>query len=213
MKQSTQPKFELLYFPIHGRAEVLRLTFALAQVEYTDVAVTDWATLKPQTPLGQIPVLKETSESGTWLIPQTAAILRHLGRLFGLYGSTEREHTITDYVIESGIDWRSKFTPVAYAKMYGTAQSVVDKYWAEDLAHHLKLAEMLLANSGQPFFVGASPTIADVAMWDTLDANVAQRPEVLSRSAVLAAFHQRFAALSGVDEYLKNRRPSEHRRA
>ena len=55
MTQSTVPTYELIYFPIHGRAEVLRLTFSLAQTAFTDVPVTDWATLKPQMPLGQVP--------------------------------------------------------------------------------------------------------------------------------------------------------------
>ena len=104
MNQRTLPKFELIYFPIHGRAEVLRLTFALAQAEFTDVAVTDWMTLKPQMPLGQVPVLKETVGDETWLIPQSGAILRHLGRVLNLYGATEREHTIVDYVLESATD-------------------------------------------------------------------------------------------------------------
>ena len=63
MTQSTLPTFELIYFPIHGRAEMLRLTFALGQAAFTDVPVTDWATLKPQMPLGQVPVLRKRTET------------------------------------------------------------------------------------------------------------------------------------------------------
>ena len=112
MSHHTHPKFELIYFPIHGRAEVLRLTFALAQAEFTDVPVTDWMTLKPQMPLGQVPVLKETHGDESWMIPQSGAIIRHLGRVLHLYGQNEREHTICDYVLESAMDWRAKFMPV-----------------------------------------------------------------------------------------------------
>ena len=146
MNQRTLPKFELIYFPIHGRAEMLRLTFALGQAEFTDVPVTDWATLKPQTPLGQVPVLKETQGEDSWLIPQSGAIIRHLGRVLNLYGQTEREHTIADYVLESAMDWRAKFIPVAFAKMFGTAQDVQDRYWNEQLASHLRTMDKLLAS-------------------------------------------------------------------
>jgi glutathione S-transferase len=212
MSHAPQTKYELLYFPIHGRAEVLRLTFALAQVEFVDVAVTDWATLKPQTPLGQVPVLKETTGDTVFQIPQSAAILRHLGRVFQLYGANEREHTIVDYVLESAIDWRSKFTPVAYARMYGTAQQVVDKYYNEDLPHHLRLMNLLLASSAKTgsFFAGNTPTIADIAVWDCLDAHLSKNPKVLENHAPLHDFYERVKALPGVAAHLSRRRPSEH---
>ena len=147
---------------------MLRLTFSLAQTAYTDVQVTDWATLKPQMPLGQVPVLKETHGDKSVLIPQSGAIIRHLGRVLNLYGQTELEHTIVDYVLESAVDWRSKFTPVSYARMYGTPQDVQDKYWNELLDHNLKTMEKLLANPTKSgiWFTGESPTIADAMVWD-----------------------------------------------
>ena len=215
MNQRTLPKFELIYFPIHGRAEMLRLTFALGQAEFTDVPVTDWATLKPQTPLGQVPVLKETQGEDTWLIPQSGAIIRHLGRVLNLYGQTEREHTIADYVLESAMDWRAKFIPVAFAKMFGTAQDVQDPYWNEQLASHLRTMDKLLASPSKsgPWFAGESPTIADVAVWDTLDGNLAKRAELLDSYPALRAFYDRFASQPGVAAHLATRRPSEHRQA
>ena len=215
MTQSNLPKFELIYFPIHGRAEVLRLTFSLAQAAFTDVPVTDWANQKSQMPLGQVPVLKETQGDQTWVIPQSTAILRHLGRVLNLYGATEREHTIVDYVLESAIDWRSKFIPVAYARMYGTAQEVVDRYWNEQLTHHIALIEKLLASplkSGS-WFAGESPTIADAAVWDTIDANLHKRANLLDGHPTLRAFYDRFAALPGVAAHLASRRPSEHQQS
>ena len=215
MTQSTVPTYELIYFPIHGRAEVLRLTFSLAQTAYTDVPVTDWATLKPQMPLGQVPVLKETHGDKSVLIPQSGAIIRHLGRVLNLYGQTELAHTIVDYVLESVVDWRSKFIPVAYARMYGTPQDVQDKYWGELLDHNLKTMEKLLANPTKSgiWFTGESPTIADAMVWDTIDLNFAKWSEVLDRYPTLRAFYDRFAALPGIAAHLASRRPSEHRQA
>ena len=215
MSHHTHPKFELIYFPIHGRAEVLRLTFALAQAEFTDVPVTDWMTLKPQMPLGQVPVLKETHGDESWMIPQSGAIIRHLGRVLHLYGQNEREHTICDYVLESAMDWRAKFIPVAYGKMYGTPQDVQDKYWNELCDHNLRLLDKLLASSAKTgeWFAGAKPTIADVAVWDTMDSNLSKRADVLDKYPALRSFYDRFAALPGIAAHLGSRRPSEHRQA
>lgn len=215
MTQSTLPTFELIYFPIHGRAEMLRLTFALGQAPFTDVAVTDWATLKPQMPLGQLPVLKETHGDKSCLIPQSGAIIRHLGRVLNLYGQTEIEHTVVDYVLETAMDWRAKFMPVAYARMFGTAQELVDKYWSEGLDHHLRVMEKLLASPSKsgPWFAGESPTIADVAVWETMDSNLTKRADLLDRYPTLRAFYDRFAAIPSVAAHLSSRRPSEHRQA
>ena len=49
-KQSKQsPKYVLIYFPLRGRAELARLVFAAAGVEYEDrrVAGEEWQKLKP----------------------------------------------------------------------------------------------------------------------------------------------------------------------
>ena len=40
-------KYELMYFNGRGRAELTRVAFAIAGVEYEDTRVTDWPALKP----------------------------------------------------------------------------------------------------------------------------------------------------------------------
>ena len=59
---TSSPRFELLYFPVRGRGEQIRLMFACAQVPFTDTAVTDWPASRASMPLGQLPVLRERSE-------------------------------------------------------------------------------------------------------------------------------------------------------
>ena len=43
------PKYKLIYFPVTARAEMTRLMFAAAGVEYEDYRIKweDWPTLKP----------------------------------------------------------------------------------------------------------------------------------------------------------------------
>ena len=72
-------RYMLTYFDAKGRAEISRLIFAAANVEYIDdrVAVTDWPEGKDQAPLGQMPYL---TIDGSIKLPQSMAIARYLAR-------------------------------------------------------------------------------------------------------------------------------------
>ncbi|MDI1444149.1 glutathione S-transferase [Polyangium sp. 6x1] len=195
--------YELLYFPLRGRAEPIRLLFATANVAFTNTPVTNWPELKPKTPLGQLPVLVEHTESGERQIAQSMAIIRHLARVFDLSGKDEAEKTTTDVAAETLNDWRGKFAPVQFAAFMKTEQAVIDKYWAE-LPATLRLVEGLLGSCTW-FGGGESPTYADVLAFDALDNHMAMKPETLADFPRLRALHDRFRALPSVAAYLEKR--------
>lgn len=194
--------YELLYFPLRGRAEPIRLLFALAKVAYTNTGVTNWPEFKPKTPLGQMPVLVERDATGERQIAQSGAIIRHLARVFDLYGADEAHKTQADFIAETASDWRAKFAPVQFAAFMKTEQSVIDKYWA-DLPTTLALFDRLLGDND--FYAGKTATYADALVFDTLDGNVGQKADCLNAFPRLAAFAARFRALPGVAEYVANR--------
>jgi glutathione S-transferase len=194
--------YELLYFPIRGRAEPIRLLFSLAKVAYTNTGVTNWPELKPKTPLGQLPVLIERSEAGERQIAQSGAILRHLARVFDLYGADEAQRTTVDFIADTAMDWRTKFAPVQFAPIFRTEQSVIDKYWAE-VSTTLALFERLLGDG--EYYTGKSATFADVLIFDALDGHLVLKPESLSDYPRLAAFVGRFRELPGIAEHIANR--------
>ncbi|MRG96164.1 glutathione S-transferase family protein [Polyangium spumosum] len=195
--------YELLYFPLRGRAEPIRLTFALANVAFTNTGVTNWPDLKPKTPLGQLPVLVERSESGERQIPQSMAIIRHLARSFGLDGKDEVEKTKADVAAETINDWRSRFAPVVFAAFMNTEQAVIDKYWS-DLPGMLRTVEGLLGDT-KWFGGGDAPTFADVLAFDTLDSHVGLKADCLADFPKLRALADRFRALPSVASYLAKR--------
>jgi len=200
-------QYELLYFPVRGRGEQIRLTFALAQVPFTDTAVTDWPASKSSTPTGQLPVLRVRSESGETMIPQSFAIIRHIARQFHLYGTNEQQRTQCDVLADTANDWRNKWVPVAFAKMMNTPVETIEKYW-HDLPGTLALFERLHGQSAAPeagWFVGEKPTYADVVIFDILDEHVAVRPELLVDYPGLAGFVARFKALPGIAARLASR--------
>jgi len=76
---------KLEYFPAAGRGISIRLSCAVAQMEFDDVRVQkeDWMAKKPTTPWGSMPILYvDGAEVG-----QTRAILRCVSKLGGLYPS------------------------------------------------------------------------------------------------------------------------------
>lgn len=209
---STSPKFEVLYFPIHGRAEQIRLLLHYTGTTFTDTAVTDWPALKGKTPLGQLPILIDRSSGEDFVIPQSAAIMRHLARTLGAYGENEREHVLADIVAETVQDARAKFVPVAFAARYNPPADSIEKYWSEVLPHNLQLLEKLLSRSAKPeagFFVGSKATYADLLVFDLLDGHLAMKPASLDAHPNLKAFHARVASLPTLSGYLAKRRPSE----
>jgi glutathione S-transferase len=194
--------YELLYFPFPGRAEPIRLLFALAKVPFTNTGVTNWPELKPKTPLGQLPVLIERDAAGERHIAQTGAILRHLARVFDLYGADEAHKTQADFIGETAAEWRGKFAPVQFAPIFKTEQSVIDKYWAE-VPTTFALFDRLLGD--HDYYAGKSATFADVLVFETLDSHLRQKADCLSDFPRLGAFAARFRALPGVAEHMAAR--------
>src|SRR4051794_26607880 len=89
-KTHTQPECVLHYWPSKGRAESVRLTLAACGLEWREERVTDeiMAATKKRagtvdSPFGQWPLL---SEDG-YILCQTNAINKHIGRQHGLYGA------------------------------------------------------------------------------------------------------------------------------
>ncbi len=77
-------KYKLYYFDARGRAELSRMLFALAHVDYEDIRVEadEWQKLKTDMPFGQLPVLEV---EGGLRIAQSMAISRYLAREFSKF--------------------------------------------------------------------------------------------------------------------------------
>jgi glutathione S-transferase len=204
--------YELIYFAVQGRAEPVRLLFTLAGQPFVNRPVdrASWATLKAQTPLGQMPVLVERDEHGERKIPQSQAILRHLARRFGLAGTTEDEMVAIDVVAETAVDAGAGLGPLVFGAGRGDAAAFARHFGDVWPAHGRRLEKLLAANATDGgFFVGSSATYADVAVFHVLHAHLALQPTSLDAFPTLRAFHDRIAALPQLTAYLETRPPHE----
>ena len=199
--------FELLYFPARGRAEQIRLMFALEDVAFTENPASNWPELKPTTPFGMLPVLTEHREDGEFVLAESGAIMRHLARQFDMYGTDAIHYALCDSLADFVADARTRYISVAYAATLGTTQAQIAQYW-EQLPATLGALEKTLARSTEPdagWFVTAKPTFADVATFDYLDGLERLRPGVLGDYPGLGAFVARFGELPQIKPFIETR--------
>ncbi|XP_062612153.1 glutathione S-transferase 3-like [Saccostrea cucullata] len=167
--KSKMPTYKLMYFEVKGRAEVIRLALTAAGQEFEDKRFTreEWLKVKPTIPQNQLPCLQVDGR----IIPQSRAILRYVGRVFGLYGENIDESTQIDVIIGANDDFFKVVMGVYYEKDE-TKQAELKKDLEETkLPQFFKLMEGILKenNGGDGFFVGNKMTIADLLIFDTAD--------------------------------------------
>lgn len=207
-------EIELIYFPLRGRAEQIRLALAYTGMPYVDTALPRerWGELKQTMPLGQLPILIKRLGGKEVVIAQSHAILRHLARTHEIYGLGERQYTVTDMVADTIGDWRAKFNTIAYAPNFLKDQALTARYFKETLPPILITLEQLLQQSDCPeegLFVGESVTFADLMAFDTIDAHLQVQPDCLDKHFALRRFFAKIKALTPIAEYLARRRPSD----
>eukprot|EP00124_Ichthyophonus_hoferi_P004593 Ihof_evm3s526 gene=Ihof_evmTU3s526 len=110
------PSYEVHYFPIQARAEAVRLALSVAGVEWKNV-LPDWpADRTNYAPSFQLPALiVKGGESGDLKqIPESMAMLRHIGRVHNLYGASENERVMVDIGLEKSYDIFNEYLRASY---------------------------------------------------------------------------------------------------
>jgi len=107
---------KVTYFNIEGYGEPIRLSLKLAGVDFEDKKVLqdEWATLKPQMPNGALPIL----EVGDVVMTQTHAIVRYIGRKYGLLPTDPEKQYDCDQIIENCMDVYKSLSKILYVKMF-----------------------------------------------------------------------------------------------
>jgi glutathione S-transferase len=159
---------------------------------------------------GQIP--QWTAPDGVTTMVQSGAILRHLARTHGAYGSSEADMARVDVVMDGAADWRRAYTKLIYTDRLEAA--AVAEYKAGPLPTWLGFFERLAAAGGGAGFIAvpAACTIADYALFDLIDTQRRVFPDLLDGGATpaLAAWFHRMAARPRIAAYFAS--DPEHRK-
>merc|ERR1712212_301344 len=147
------PNIKLTYFDLRARAEPCRLLLAYGGLQYKDERIpppwepaSTWATVKPTTPFGQLPLLQWDDE----IICQSMACARFVAREVGLAGNTSMESAQVDEIIDVIQDLINAGVKLFFAK----DEAGQKKHAEVTVPTALGQLETKLASRGGQFFVG-----------------------------------------------------------
>jgi len=198
--------YKLIYFNACGRGEIIRWLFELAGQKYEDVRLTEeeWQKLKPSAPFRQIPMFEAEGKT----LCQTNAIAKYVALKFGLAGKTDIEKAEVDEVIECTMEIINPLYYIEDQVAKEKRNDLMDEFRAGNLRKYLTyLQEMLVKNNnGEGFFVGNSPTLADIMICHVFFwLGYCKIIEVTEEYPKLKAFNQRFESLPAIADWIKRR--------
>jgi len=202
------PAYKLIYFNFRGRAEAIRMLFALAGQDYEDYRFKEgeFAKTKGNTetfPMGQVPVLLIDGKP----MPQSRAICQYLAREFGLYGKDNAEATKIDIISDTVGDLFNQLIPIFFEKDETKKAALKTKYKEEDSKRQLAFLNKFIKEAGGRFFVGSKETAADVTVYTMMDmvGSLVGATFIPETYPELGKFHKEFTDNSKLSDYIKNR--------
>jgi len=202
------------------------MILSYGNVDYKNIIISlsDWAALNDKleiSPFGQLPSIKLTN--GT-VIAQTAAIVRYVAKLAGLYPSNPEECAEADMLLELAQDMNVinpllNYYPVVsedFKRKYGSllyfSHHVVHfgYCWKRNIAEYfsklptlLKAMEKILG--GKKFFGGESPYYADFSIFNILYNTIELEPKSLDDAPTMIAWMESMKSLPTLKKYLAER--------
>ncbi len=199
-------KTAIAYFEGRARVEPIRVMLEELAIPYEDqrVSFEAWVKMKSGTPFGALPSLRE----GDTEIYQSHAIIRHLARVYDLYGSTEAERVRCDMIEEAISDLSELVGKAPWRKNFADERA---EYVANELVPALDRLEQFLKANQDPggFWVGSSLTFVDLIAFAVLDVTGAMFPEALEQCPALGDFCSQIAGRPRIAAYIaSSRRPA-----
>jgi len=188
-KQDPKPSLTIEYWCLRALGELPRLILEATGTPYNSVFHFSGSNYKEYTPFGQLPVLRD----GGFMLCESGAISRHLGRVTCIDGASLEEKAKVDMYYELAKDIKGKMA------------GVHDEAHADAKSLKTFLGHAEAACSGE-HFVGGELTLADVAMFECLYQMEEIKPGCLSGFPKLSTFVQSFSSTPAIAAYLDSPR-------
>nr|XP_058952799.1 glutathione S-transferase 1-like [Pocillopora verrucosa] len=208
--------YKLYYFDVRGRAEIVRLSFVAANMEYEDIRFTreEWVKEKEsgRPPLGQAPFL--VTPDGK-VLGQSQAIMKYVCRIGGLSPTDSFDEAIADMIVGGVEDFFQALIKAHMEKEEAKKTELMKEFFEETLANRLPKYENILKanNEGRGFFVGDKLTYADIIFFDLmnlLEKGEPTAPKALEKFPLLAAHHKRVLDVPEIKKWVETRPKTEH---
>ncbi|KAJ1168313.1 hypothetical protein NDU88_000243 [Pleurodeles waltl] len=148
---------------------------------------------------GQLPMFAD----GDFILFQSNAILRYLGRKHDLYGKNNKEAALIDMANDGMEDLREKI----YKCLTQEWKTNKEKY-LEELPNHLRNFERLLSQSSSGFIIGSTVSFADYNLLDILLFHLFIAPDCLNSFPRLKAFKEKMESRPKLKAFLQS---NEHK--
>ncbi|XP_014771129.1 S-crystallin 3-like [Octopus bimaculoides] len=211
--------YSLHYFNYRGRAEICRMLFAAANVQYQDIRIdrSEWSRIRNRMPGGMMPMLE--FDNKTQYI-QSMAITRYLSREFGFHGNTNMEMARVELISDC-------FNEIMddYMRMYqDSSGAIVFKKDSDPNVARAKTlrfettCERILPfmeetlqkyDGGNLFFMGEKMTMADMMCFCALENPMRENPALLNCYPKLQALRNRVMSHHTIAPYLTRRGMTE----
>lgn len=190
------------YWKIRGLAEPVRNILYFTKTKFNDKQYSDkvsWAADKESLasqgmPFANLPYYTDNNVK----LVQSTAILKYIGELHNLNGSTPSERATIDMLMFELVDQRTSFTRMCYNEKF---QDLVPGYLVS-LMDFLKEQSAWL--SDKSFIAGESISTADFVFYEVLCQNVELKAGCLDSFENLKNYKLRFEKLDGIKEYLES---------
>ncbi|XP_012276500.1 glutathione S-transferase [Orussus abietinus] len=150
--------YKLIYFDLTGLGEPIRFMLSYGGVKFEDKRINseEWKELKPQIPMGQLPVLEIDGKK----YYQSKAIGRFLAKKFDLYGSDEFEAMEIDAVVDTIDDLRQALVSYTFEEDPDVKAKLKEKNSPKVPLFLEKLESLVERNGG--YFVGGKLSWPDI---------------------------------------------------
>ncbi|XP_045146555.1 glutathione S-transferase P-like [Echinops telfairi] len=198
------PTGTIVYFPVRGRCEAMRMLLADQGQSWKEEVVTKETWMQEQLKASCLYGQLAKFQDGDLSLYQSNAILRHLGHSLGLYGKDPREVALVDVVNDGAEDLRCKYGSLIYTNYEAGKED-----YLKALPGHLKPFETLLSQNkvGQAFIVGDQISFADYNLLGLLLIHQVLAPSCLDAFPLLSAYVARLSARPKLKAFLA---PPEH---
>ena len=202
--------YKLTYFKGKGRAEVTRLIFAQAGVQYEDIRVTreEWKELKPNTPYGELPVLEIDGKQ----LAGSGPIARLVAERFNLAGSNDFENADIASIIVVLQALTEKLGGLFFEKDETRKAELKKALEEEHIPKNLGALEKRAAgnNSANGWIWGAKVTYAELHAYYIISYCKMISPNVLDKYPVLAKMSTSVENLPNIAKWLEERPKTEN---
>ena len=199
------PTYKLYYFNSRGSAEVIRLIFAQAGVEYEDNRLTSeqWAEFKPQTPYGAMPVLDIDGK----IVGGSLPIARYLAKQYGMAGEDDMAALIMDGAADAVKDLAQK-AGAKFMEKDEEKKAALEKDLTENVIPRVLggLGKLAAANNcAAGWFYGPKVSYADIYFSHFVTYLLAQAPDLLDKYPALKKLNESVTTLPNIAKWIKDR--------